>query len=627
MCGISGLIHRDGHPINHALLQTVTDTLVHRGPDASGTFVDGALGLGHRRLSVIDLEGGAQPMSTSSSEATIVFNGEIYNFQDLKLELQKKGYTFQTNSDTEVLLYMWQEKGPEFLHDIWGMFSLAIYDKKKNIVFMAVDRFGQKPFYYHASKDLFAFASEPKALTCIPEVSTELEPSSLHHYLSFLAVAPPKSIYKHIHRLAGGRQLIYDLNNNTLEESMWYHLNALEKSDLSFDEAKEKLRDLVKDATKRRLMSDVPLGCFLSGGIDSAIVSGLANGMTIEPLKTFTIANSEATWDESPDAKRVAEHFHTDHHVRSIEPCQPDKFVSMIEHIGEPFADSSLLPTNMVCSFAREQVTVALSGDGADEAFSGYDRYRAMALASYLDFIPQSLRKKLLNILGFFLPAPQQERTLMHKAHRFLKMAAENDLNRYFVVHSHFTEEDKHNLYSDHFSELVAPYNSVNIMETDFARSHGAESLIDRIIDLDIQRYLQDDILVKADRASMQASLELRSPFLDHRVIEFASSLPYSYKRQGSNGKHILKEAFKDFLPEGHTTLRKKGFAVPLGQWFRGPMKEMALDFLTDQTAKERDIFNPASVSHLLDEHFKLKADHGQKIWALCAFEVWARSL
>jgi len=627
MCGISGLIHRDKTPVNKQWLTHMTELLVHRGPDASGIYIADSVGFGHRRLSIIDIKGGPQPMSSSDSTVTVTYNGEIYNFKQLKKELTKKGYLFQSNCDTEVLIHLWRDKGIEMVHDLWGMFSFAIHDTSQNQVFMAVDRFGQKPFYYHTNNNIFAFASEPRALLTLPFIDRSLNPSSLHHYLSFLAVSPPRTIYKNIQRLAGGRRLLYNLEDNTYNEDMWYHLNALQKSSISYHDAKEQLKELLTDATQIRLMSDVPLGTFLSGGIDSAIVTGLVSELTNEKVKTFTIGSEEGKWDERSLAQKAADHFKTDHNEKIISACGPEIFINMMEHMGEAFADSSLLPTSMVCSFAREQVTVALSGDGADEAFGGYDRYKAMKWAGLLDVIPHSLRVGILNTALALLPHASEDRSLLRKLRRFCHIAKEEDLSRFFAIISHMTESEKQQLYTNDFLELTSSYNSINVLETDFARSHGCPNIIDKVMNLDVHRYLQDDILVKIDRASMCSSLEVRSPFLDHRVIEFASSLPLEYKIQGRVGKRILKDTFKDFLPPQHTQAAKKGFAVPLGQWFRGPMKDMAHDLLLDNSAKQRNIFDSHVINTLLKEHDNKKYDHGQKIWALCAFEVWARQV
>lgn len=625
MCGIAGLIRLDGQNVDPAPLGAMVGALHHRGPDARGELTSGPVALGHARLSILDLKGGAQPMSTSDGKVSVTYNGEIYNYPELKQRLIARGATFQTSCDTEVLLHLWRDKGPEMVHDLWGMFSFVIHDENRRQAFAAVDRFGQKPFYYRIDKGVLAFASEPNALKTLPDRSWTLDPASVHHYLSYLAVPHPRTIWKDVSRLAGGRRMIINLTNGTVEEDLWYHLDATPGARISYQEAQDRLRELLTDATRRRLMSDVPLGSLLSGGIDSTIVTGLASGMSSTPLKTFTIGVDSGLWDESDEAALGAKHLGTDHHVSVVNPCDPDELMNLVRHLGEPFADSSILPTGLVCKLAREHVTVALSGDAADEAFSGYNRYLALDLIRPIETWPRWLRRAMNTIGQAVIPGGRESRHRPAQVKRLLAVAATDGLRRYQSMLSQFTEGEKHDLYGETFFHQTGHLDSLNILEADFARSR-ARSTIEQAMDLDINRYLQDDILVKIDRASMRHSLELRSPFIDHRVIEFAFSLPLEYKRQGRRGKRILRDTFADLLPPGHDRLPKRGFAIPLGQWFRGPLKPMMTDLLSPSRVRRRGLFNGQAMDRLLREHDAGHHDHGQKLWALCVLEMHLES-
>ncbi|MGE4159697.1 MAG: asparagine synthase (glutamine-hydrolyzing) [Planctomycetota bacterium] len=623
MCGIAGLIRRDGGTPEMAQLEAMARALVHRGPDGEGFHISGSVGLAHRRLSIVDLEGGSQPMSSPDGRVTVSFNGEIYNHAALRKDLESKGHRFRTSSDTEVLPALWVEHGPAMLDKLSGMFAIALHDAAKGQVMLATDRFGKKPLYYRHDSDLLAFASEPRALHALPGRSWSLDLPSLHHYLSFLSAPSPRTLVREIQRLGPATRLMMDLGSGEIKEDIWWRAGTAPEWQGSLVEAHARLRHLLTQAVHKRLMSDVPLGAFLSGGLDSTIVVGLMAKLMNQPVKTFTITTGEPGWDEGAMALESSHRFGTEHHEEKVAPEAASFLTNMSCHLGEPFADSSLLPTDLVSAFARRHVTVALTGDGADEAFGGYSRYRALLMAEQLDVLGAPARA-LAAGLARIMPRGTEERTTLRALHRFLTMFSATDLERYHGTISQMDEAQKRSLYTEATAMTLLELRSIDVLEADFARARVSDTL-GRVQRLDLRRYLHDDILTKVDRASMHHSLECRAPFLDHEVVDFALSLPRDWRTTSKQGKVILREAFADLIPPGHLRAPKRGFAVPLGRWFRGPLRELAGDLLLSPRTAQRGIFSGPALKNLLENHWAGKADHGQKLWALCMLEAWLR--
>jgi len=593
------------------------DAMVHRGPDDHGYLSDGACVLGHRRLSVIDLRPeAAQPMTNEDDSIALVVNGEIYNFQALRRELQGKGHRFKSRSDSEVIVHLYEEIGIDFLDRLRGMFALALWDGPRRRLVLARDRFGKKPLFYHADSRGLAFASELGALAKSGRFEHRPNIEAIDAYLALQYVPSPWTAFEGVRKLPAGCRLICE-DGAIGEPERYFRLRFDHPISGSLPELTERLHEQIMEAVRIRMVADVPLGAFLSGGVDSSLVVAMMAMQSSQPVKTFSVGFTNKDFSELPYAKMVSDRYGTEHHEIVVQPDMASMIPQIVRHYGEPFADSSALPTWYLCEYTRTGVTVALSGDGADEAFAGYRRYSHSRTARLLRALPGPLPAVLAKTIGSIpIPAAQQVRDygrrLMEPEHvRFLGLAA------------HFPHEDRMALYGQEMRERFAEDLVARRFGKIYASSTASDP-VNRLLDLDIQTYLTDDILTKVDIASMAHSLEVRCPLVDQALMMFAASLPGAMKLRGLTTKLILREVAKPLLPEKILTRRKQGFALPVNRWMRHELAPLSRDVLLDRTAKERGIFNPKAVDALLRQHQRGEP-RGDQIWSLMILELWYR--
>lgn len=625
MCGITGIIHKNNEPVDLLVLQSMTRRLAHRGPDEEGYFVEQRAGLGHRRLSIIDLSSGQQPMYSDDSRYVIVFNGEIYNFLDIRQRLEKQGVVFKTRSDTEVLLKLYIHEGEGCVAELNGMFAFAIWDKKEQKLFAARDRMGKKPFYYWSTPTLFAFASECKAFLKHPGFSPRLDAEALSHFFQYEYVPAPFSIFHGVKKLAAGHCLVLDQKGLIIRRYWDIPLNPLRASDFDPEEVKTRLIDLLDRAVDSRLVSDVPLGVFLSGGIDSStIVALMARHRSGKDIKTFSINFDEPSFDESAYSSLIAKRFSTDHHQQTLTPHKMiDILPDVAGFLDEPFADYSIIPTYLLSQFTRQLVTVALGGDGSDELFCGYPTFFAGGLADYYHLTP-GFAKKMIQRLASFFPASDCDMSFEFKLKQFLYGAGFPPVlrNQVWLGALHRAEQQK--IFSPSFEgqtflrdgdplELVS-----QVMESCPSKNPG-----DRMLYFYQKFYLEGDILVKTDRASMAASLEVRAPFLDKDFVEYVSTLPYQFKARGKTTKYLLKKALEPVLPREIIYRKKKGFGIPIAIWLKNELRPSLQATLHHNKLKKDGIFNPVAVDCLIAEHLSGKKNNRKPLFALLMFQWW----
>jgi len=632
MCGISGKLFFDPtRSVEENLLLRMCRVLAHRGPDDEGTYVKGPVGLGHRRLAIIDLsEAGRQPMPNEDGTIWIVFNGEIYNFLELREDLLKKGHRFRSKTDTEVILHLYEEKGVGCLRDLRGMFAFALWDENAKTLFLARDRLGKKPLFYSVDQEKFLFASEPKAILQDPGVNVEPDLEAIHHYLTYGYVPSPFSAFKGIRKLPPAHYLL--LKDGAIRIERYWRLSYAKKGlgvrseELGEGVEEELCREIIerlREAVKIRMVSDVPLGAFLSGGIDSSSIVALMSELSPEPVKTFSIGFEEEEYNELPYARLVAKRFGTDHHEFIVKPEAVEILPQLVFSYNEPFADSSAIPTFYLAKMTREHVTVALNGDGGDENFAGYDRYVANQMACRYDRLPLFLRRTLERGADRFLRSSRPG-SLRNRARRFFEAISAEPRRRYARWMSHFNDHRKADLYTGAFKEAVGGLDAVDLLLAAYEAS-DAPDFLDATLNVDVQMYLPDDLLVKVDIASMAHGLEARSPLLDHRFMEFAASLPSALKLRGKVQKYLFKKAMRNVLPDEVIRRPKKGFGVPIDHWFRHDLKAMAYDLLLDRRSLERGYFRREAVERLLDEHCRGKANWHYLLWNLLMLELWHR--
>jgi len=621
MCGIAGIASFSTDRLEEKTISRMTDVLSHRGPDDKGIYLSGLqnpnaslkVGLGHRRLSIIDLETGHQPMANEDKSIWIVYNGEIYNFLELKQDLIKKGHRFNTKSDTEVIIHLYQEYGTDCLNYLRGMFALCIWDVRLNRLFLARDRVGQKPLFYFYKDGIFLFASEIKAILEHDHVKRVLDLESMDGYLTYGYAPAPCTMFKWIKKIPPAHYAIYDGRDLKIER---YWKLSYKKNSLCLAECEERLYEILSDATRMQLISDVPLGAFLSGGVDSSSVVALMSGLSPGKVKTFSIGFEESDFDELKYARFIAKRFNTDHKELVVKPNALEVLPKLAWHYDQPFGDSSSIPTYYVAKMTREFVTVALNGDGGDESFAGYARYRGIKLAQYFKRCPKA-----------FLKAGYRISRSSEYGRRFFKALMGNrDLEGAYINWlNYFTDGDKKDLYTGN-TEALLKDNRADDYFREVLGDSDAPGLIERIINADVRSYLPEDLLVKVDIATMANSLEGRSPFLDHKVMEFAASLPLEYKLKGFCSKYILKRAFKKDIPLSFLNRKKKGFGVPVGEWFRKELKGFVRDMLLSKASLRKGLFSKDYIERILTEHEKRGADHTQRIFALLSFELWHRT-
>jgi asparagine synthase (glutamine-hydrolysing) len=623
MCGITGIVDSRGS-VDSEVLQRMTNALRHRGPDDEGYYLNDArasgpsVGLGFRRLAIIDPGGGHQPMASEDERLWLVCNGEIYNHQDLRRELEAKGHRFRTQCDVETLLHLYEEHGPDCVQKVNGMFALALWDTWNQTLFLARDRLGKKPLYYRDDGATFLFGSEVKALLQHPSCPRELDRRSLSKYLAYEYVPAPHCIIKGVRKLPAGHSLTWQ--NGRADLRRYWDLKVPAQAS-SGDESQlaEELRDRFKEAVRLRLISDVPLGVFLSGGLDSSsVVAMMAELRPAAQIKTFAIGFKEKSFDESSHARRVAEFFGTDHHEEILGAQTLLEILPKVwSLLDEPFADASVVPTYLLSRFTRQHVTVALGGDGGDELFAGYPTFKAHRLADYYR-VPRTLHERLIRPLAERLPVSHANFSFEFKLKRFLRGIGSRPEIRDQIWLGSFTPAEQRALLNG-VSPEIDDYEDVVQAE----KNCGSTGPLERLIYLYCKFYLQEDILTKVDRASMACSLEARAPFLDYTFVEFANSIPPNLKLRGLKTKYILKRAMRDKLPPDILARPKKGFGIPIAQWLRSDLKHMALDTFAEQRIRQQGLFDHRAVSRLLDEHLRGKKDHRKQLWTLLMFQSW----
>ncbi|MFZ1699210.1 MAG: asparagine synthase (glutamine-hydrolyzing) [Pyrinomonadaceae bacterium] len=620
MCGIAGFISKTGESVEprEARLDAMCRVITHRGPDEQGTAVVGRAAMGMRRLSIIDLATGQQPIYNTDRTKLIVFNGEIYNYLEIKKDLEALGYKFRTNSDTEAIIHAYDHYGADCLRMLRGMFAFAIWDSREETLFLARDRVGKKPLFYNVSDGEFVFGSEMKVLLEHGGVSREIDHGALDSYLTFGYVPEELCIFKGVNKLEPGHFLIYK-NGDVRTESYWdfdFSGDALGQDE---DEIADDLLTRLRDAVKVRLVSEVPLGAFLSGGVDSSAVVGLMSQVMDEPVKTFSIGFNEDSFDELKYARVAAKHFNTDHHEFTLTPDFVDVIDELVWHFDEPFADSSALPTYMVSKLAREHVTVVLSGDGGDELFAGYTRYVTDRNRRGLGRLPRGVRRNLIRPLSEALPHGARGKN-------YLFNISLDAAGRYIDSISHFNGPRKRRLYSNEIrTKMNGSFARGEKLYRDITDNSVTEDAIENLLYLDSKTYLPSDILTKVDRMSMASSLETRSPLLDHRLIEYVTRIPSHLKLKGRETKYIFKKAIANLVPNDILHREKQGFGVPLSEWINQQLKERIIGDLSDRRSIERGYFDPKYVNLLIGEHARGRRDHSHALWTLWMLELWHR--
>ena len=628
MCGITGWANFDSHtpPPDGAqdLLHAMCERMVHRGPDSEGLYVTTGAALGMRRLAIIDLVTGEQPVFNEDRSIAVILNGEIYNYRELRTELEKRGHSFQSASDTEVLPHLYEEYGDDMLRQLNGMFAFALWDSKKRRLLIARDRFGEKPLYWGVFDNTLLFASEPKVLLAHRSVKPSLNLQALRQYLSFDYVPAPLSIYQGINKLPAAHKLT--LQDGLVNVDCYWRLSHQTVAPVpSEDEAAEHLRELLADAVRMRLVSDVPLGVLLSGGVDSSTIAALAVRASSEAVKTFSISFAEASFDESAYARGVAKFLGTDHHEERLSANLAANLVGEIgAWMDEPFSDPSLVPTYLLSRFTRKHVTVALGGDGGDELFAGYPMYAGHRWAEIYKYVPSLLRAGIVEPFVRVLPVKTKNLSLDYKALRFVKGSKYDAVARHHVWFGSFTPDEQQQLLTA--DVLGATDSDIYAQARQFASECDNDDLVTQMQNVDTRLYLAEDILTKVDRASMAVSLEVRAPFLDPRVAEFAASLPRNYKLRRLKTKYILKKAVHDLLPPFVTRRGKKGFGVPVAEWLKFKLRPLARDLLSPERVRRAGVFNPEYVQRLQDEHERGFANHRKLLWTLLMFELWHES-
>ncbi len=623
MCGICGIIDYTGKPVQKDTIQEMCSHIRHRGPDDEGIYISNSkfsVGLGHRRLSIIDLSAsGHQPMSNEDGTIWIVFNGEIYNFKDLRHELENQGHIFKSDTDTETIIHLYEEYGIDCVRELRGMFAFAIWDEKKESLFMARDRLGKKPLLYYQDENNFCFASEFTALLASGLIKRQINPEVIDYYLTFGYIPAPLAVYKGVFKLLPGHTLI--LRDRNIALNPYWQLDYSKKINISEEEAGEEILRLLKEAVRIRLYSDVPLGAFLSGGIDSSTVVALMSGLSGKRVKTFSIGFEEKDYSELKYARKVAERFNSEHNEFIVKPKALEILPILVERYGEPYADSSCIPSYYVSRETRRHVTVALNGDGGDELFAGYERYQAILASEVYQKAPLFLRG-IVNGTAGLLPDSVNPKNRFRRLKRFLEGAALPLNQRYVRWVGIFSENLKKNLYSEDFSKTISSVDSQRFIGQFLSDSNGL-SLTDALLYTDTLTYLPNDLLVKMDIASMANSLEARSPFLDHKLIEFVAKLLPEFKLRKFVKKYILKKVAEDMIPKENIHRKKMGFGVPVGEWFRNELKDFLQQTLTSKGSLGRGYFKPEAVKEIVRRHIERQKDYSFQLWSLLMLELW----
>jgi asparagine synthase (glutamine-hydrolysing) len=636
MCGIAGGVWELGQPgLDSASLKRMTDALVHRGPDDAGQWIRAAqsssllqngppslgVALGFRRLSIIDLQLGHQPLGNEDGSVQIVFNGEVYNYKELRRRLEGSGHTFQTHSDTETIVHLYEDLGADCFEHLNGMFAIALFDARKNRLVLARDRLGKKPLYYTLRNGKLYFASELKSLLQAPGIERRINPGAIDLYLTYQYIPHPESIYQGIHKLPPGHFAIYQDGKLTIEP--FWKIDWSAESATTWPAASHRLRELLTDSIRLRLRSDVPVGAFLSGGIDSSLVVAIAQSILDQPIHTFSIGFSEADFDETQYAQMVADHVGTKHERFQVNPDAIDIIDKLAYQYDEPFSDSSAVPTWYLSELTKQNVTVALSGDGGDELFGGYERYRALLLSQRLQRVLPTAwlaNSPLIKLL----PDSSAQRSLFRRIRRFCEALGQSPPDRYMNWIQIFGEAARASLFNDEFLSQLPSRDPTSFLKEAWNRS-GKRDLLSCASNADLQTYLPCALMTKVDIASMAHSLEARQPFLDYRLVEWAASLPSSFKLKGKQGKYILKQTFFDMIPAQIWSRPKMGFGVPIGKWFKTTLRDRTYDALCAADTRINAFFRPEAIRRLIDSHMQDKENQAYRLWNLLMLELWMR--
>ena len=626
MCGIAGLFDTCGtRAIDRSLLVRMNATLHHRGPDEDDLYLAPGIGLAHRRLSVIDIASGRQPLGNEDGSVMVCYNGEIYNYRELGEELRSLGHVFRTRSDTEVIVHAWEEWGERCVTRFRGMFAFGLFDARRRQLFLARDRLGVKPLFYTILPDgLLAFGSELKALRAIPAMPREIDARAVEDYFAFGYIPEPRTIYRDAFKLAPGHTLLQQQDAPDAAPRQYWDVRFEPDASVSLAQAQDELVARLREAVRIRLVAEVPLGAFLSGGVDSSAVVAMMAGLCSGPVNTCSIAFDNPDFDESPYAQEVAQRYGTAHYRKTVDPDDYGLLDTLADLYDEPYADSSAIPTYRVCELARTRVTVALSGDGGDENLAGYRRYRhAVAEQSVRGYFPAVLRRPVFGALGRWYPKADWAPRVL-RAKTTFEALSRDLVEGYFHGVSLMTDAMRTELFSARLQRELQGYRAIEVMRA-HAREAGATDALSTIQYLDFKTYLPGDILTKVDRASMAHALEVRVPLLDHQLVEWLATLPSSMKLRGAEGKYIFKKSLEPHLP--HTILyrRKQGFAVPLAQWFRGPLSSRVRESLLGPRLADSGLFNKKVLHDMVEHHQSGRRDYSAQIWSLLMFETFLR--
>lgn len=640
MCGITGSVWTDPTlAIDPGVLDAMTRAIAHRGPDDHATWRDDShrdahgrpigVGLGFRRLAIIDIDGAPQPLVSEDGGVRMIFNGEIYNYQTLRRRLQGSGHRFRTDGDGEPIVHGYEDVGTDVFAQLNGMFAVAIWDARRHRLVLARDRIGQKPLFYAITQgndgQRIVFGSELKCLAEVAGVCTEVDPDAIDEFLTYQYIPHPRTIWKNVHSVPPGHFVVFE--NNQIRIERFWDYDPSQLHDVTPEDGVERIRQLLDDSVRLRMRSDVPLGSFLSGGIDSSIITALAVRHSRQTggqrVKTFSIGFAQRDFDETHHAAAVADHLGTDHTRLEVSPNAGEMIDTLVHHYDQPFGDSSALPTYYLSKLTREHVTVALSGDGGDELFAGYDRYRALWLSQKLQRYFPLHRMPGINLVQR-LPDSSRQRDVIRRAKRFIEALGQSDSRRYLNWIQIFPESMRAGLYDDRFVSQLSGSDPAEFLDSVWSASSGRD-LVSRASSADVLSYLPCDLCTKVDIASMANSLEVRQPMLDYRLVQFAGSLPVSQKFLGRRGKLILGDAFGDLIPKNIFTRKKMGFGVPIASWFRNELRPMAEDSLVGADSRLHAYFRPQALAELLSQHQQERHNHGYRLWNLVILERWLR--
>jgi asparagine synthase (glutamine-hydrolysing) len=624
MCGIAGIARADGTPVERETLERMCAAQAHRGPDFRGLHLDEGIGLGIQRLRVIDLVTGDQPVHNEDRTVTVVLNGEIYNYRELRQRLRANGHQLATEGDTETIVHLYEELGPACVRELHGMFAFALWDSRRRQLLLARDRVGKKPLFYSERAGALSFASELRALMADPEIPREVDHRALDSYLAYGCVPAPLSAFTAVRKLMPATTLLY--RDGIIETERYWRLDySRKRAAQPAREVDEEIRGSIRRAVQRRMISDVPMGAFLSGGVDSAAVVAAMAEHSSEPVKTFSIGFEDDRFNELPQARMLAREFATDHHELIVRPDAIGILPTVVRHYGEPFANHSAIAAFYLAKFAREHVTVALNGDGGDESFAGYERYTTNLALARLDRLPLGLRRAAA-AGARRAPLGGDQRRLRSRLGRFAQSCELDRENRYIAARSVFTAAERTRLYTPEYRAMLGSSHAAETLLMPW-RSSTAPDLLDQLLDVDVNTYLPDELLVKIDIATMAHSLEGRSPLLDHELMELAASLPPQLKAAGTDRKRALRSALRGWVPDEILDGPKRGFRLPVASWLRGELRDYACEVLLDPGAASHGWCEQREVRRLLDDHASGAHDHGHRIWTLLVLELWHQEI